>query len=237
LQAGYEYSGGIGAESELFLPIRKGPSATASVRYRPILSDDFTTQVFGSYIETGSTMRAQIADIGEQWTRRWFAGLQTSFFAGVAVAYSESNGFPRRRTEAIVPTSNFSMQYNFGLYGGRLRTNSLVQIAPIVDRFTGDFDERLQWMIDANWTKYRLSLLANFSGAQSVLPRTVFSNPALLPFNYYAASTSALYRFTREFAVESGLRFAWVRIDGPDPFPVLWSVFVAGQYILSATYL
>jgi hypothetical protein len=233
----YEYGGGIGAESEEFLPIRRGPSLTLSLRRITSPADDFTTIANGTSLETGSTMRAQIVDVGEQWTHRWAPGMVSSFLAGVAAARAESDGFPRRRTTAVVPIGTLSLTYVFGLSGGRMRTASLVTIGPLVDRFTGDFDERLQWLIDVGWTRYRLSLLTHFSGAQSVLPRRVFSNTALLPFNYYSGSVSALYRFTRELSVESGVRAAWVRVEGPDPFPLLWSVFVAGTYTLSATYL
>jgi hypothetical protein len=233
----YEYGGGIGAESEAFLPIRRGPSLTLSLRRITSPADDFTTIANGTSLETGSTMRAQIVDVGEQWTHRWWPGLVSSFLAGVAAARAESDGFPRRRTTAVVPVGTLSLAYVFGLSGGRMRTASLVQIGPLVDRFTGDFDERLQWLIDVSWTRYRFSLLTHFTGAQSVLPRRVFSNTTLLPFNYYSGSVSALYRFTRELSVESGVRAAWVRVDGPDPYPLLWSVFVAGTYTLSATYL
>jgi len=233
----YEYGGGIGAESEGFLPIRKGPTVTLSLRKITSPADDFTTIAHGSSLETGSTMRAEIVDLGEQWTHRWSPGLVSSILAGVAAARSESNGFPRRLTTAVVPISTASLAYFFGVAGGRMRTASLVQFGPLVDRFTGDFDQRLQWLIDLSWTRYRLSLLAHFSGAQSVLPRVVFSNTTLLPFNFYSGSASVLYRFTREFSMESGVRAAWVRVDGPDPYPLLWTVFVAGTYTLSATYL
>lgn len=236
LSGGYEYGGGIGAESELFLPLRRGPSATASVRRRASLTDDFTTIADGTSLETGSTMRAQTADLGEQWTHRWQPALVSSLLVGAAVARAESDGLPRRRTSAIVPIGTASLEYGFGLSGGRFRTVSHLQFLPIIDRFTGDFDQRLQWMIDASWTRYQLSLIANFSGAQSVLPRVVFSNTAAQPFNYYSGSASVLYRFTRQASVETGLRGAWVRTEG-NAFPLLWSVFVAGTYALSATYL
>jgi hypothetical protein len=237
LIAGYEYGGGIGARSEQFLPIRRGPSVTVSVRHRASLTDDLTTIADATSLETGSTMRAQIVDLGEQWTHRWQPALLSSIFVGAAAAYSESDGLPRRVTNALVPTATASVEYGFGLAGGRFRTVSFLQFAPIIDRFTGDFDQRLQWVFDVSWTRYQLSLLANFSGAQSVLPRVSFSNPALLPFNYYSGSTSALYRFNRQISVEGGLRFAWVRTEGIDPFPLLWSVFMAGTYTMSATYL
>jgi hypothetical protein len=81
-----------------------------------------------------------------------------------------------------------------------------------------------------------LSLLGNVSGAQSVLPREAFSNTTVLPFNYYSASASVLYRFTRQISAETGLRAAWARTMG-DPYPLLWSVFAAGTYTMNATYL
>ena len=210
---------------------------TLSLRQIASPADDFTTVADGAYLETGSTMRAQILDIGEQWTRRWAPQLVSSLLVGVSAVRAESNGFPRRLTTAVVPTSTASLVYSFGLYGGRVRTNSIVQFAPIVDRFTGDFDQRVSWLIDLSWTRYQLSLLANFAGAQSVLPRVAFSNPGLMPFNYYSGSASVLYRFTRELSVESGVRAAWVRVEGPDPYPLLWSLFVAGTYTMTATYL
>lgn len=236
LSAGYEYGGGIGARSEQFLPIRRGPSATVSLRHRTSLADEFATIANGTSLETGSTMRVQIVDLGEEWSHRWSPALVGSLLVGGAAAHAESDGFPQRRTSALVPIATASVGYGFGLAGGHLLTTSFLQFAPIVDRFTGDFDQRLQWVFNANWTRYRLSLLGNFSGAQSVLPRIVFSNPNTLPFNYYFASASVLYRFTRELSAESGLRAAWVRSDG-EPFPILWSIFVAGSYTLSATYL
>jgi hypothetical protein len=233
----YEYGGGIGAASEQFLPIRKGPSLNLTVRTRVAPADDLATVADGASLETGSILRAQIVDLGEQWTHRFSSAITGSVLAGAALARAESDGFPRRRTSAIVPVGNASLAYGFGLSGGHMRTTSVVSFAPIIDRFTGDFDQRVQWVLDATWTKYRLSLIGNLSGAQSVLPRVVFSNTAVLPFNYYSASASALYRFTRELSVESGVRAAWVRTDGPDAYPILWSVFVAGTYTLSATYL
>lgn len=237
LTGGYEYGGGFGAQSEQFLRIRRGPSVTLSVLRRATLADDLTTVADGTSLETGSTMRAQIVDLGEQWTHRWSPALAASFLAGAAAARAESDGFPRRRTTAIVPTSAVSVHYGFGLSGGHTRIGTLVQIAPMIDRFTGDFDQRVQWILDLNWTRYRLSLLVNFAGAQSVLPRVVFSNSTQLPFNYYSGSASVLYHFTPALSAEGGLRTAWVRTEGPDPYPLLWSVFVAGLYTLSATYL
>src|SRR5689334_2166343 len=124
LSGGYEYGGGIGAQSELFLPIRKGPSVTVSVRHRTSLTDDFTTVADGTTLETGSTMRAQMADLGEQWSRRWQPALLTSILVGAAVARAESDGFPMRRTSALVPTATASLDYGFGLNGGRFRTVS-----------------------------------------------------------------------------------------------------------------
>jgi hypothetical protein len=233
----YEYGGGIGAQSEQFLPIRKGPTVTLSVRHRTSLADDFTTVTDGTSLETGSTMRAQIVDLGEQWTRRWTPGLVSSILVGVAAARAESDGVPRRRTTAVVPIATASVGYGFGLSGGHLLLGSFLQFVPIIDRFTGDFDQRLQGVLNVNWSRYRLSLLGTFSAAQSVLPRVVFSNSTALPFNYYSGSASVLYRFTRELSAEGGLRAAWVRVEGPDAYPILWSVFAAGTYTLSATYL
>jgi hypothetical protein len=208
-----------------------------SVRQRASLTDDLTTVTAGTYLETGSTLRAQMIDLGEQWTHRWAPAFTSSFLAGAAAARSESNGFPHRLTNALVPTGTVSVEHGAGLSGGRIRTAAFLQCVPVIDRFTGDFDQRLQWVFDVNWTRYRLSLIANFSGAQSVLPRVVFSNSTALPFNYYSGSWSVLYRFTRELSAEGGLRFAYVRTEGVDPYPLLWSMFAAGTYRLSATYL
>jgi hypothetical protein len=237
VSVGYEYGGGIGAQSEAFLPIRKGPSATLALRHRTSLTDDFTTVTDGTTIETGSTMRAQMVDLGEQWSHRWSPVFLTSFLVGASVAWSESDGPPLRRTSALVPLATLNVDHGFGISGGRFRTVAFLQFAPIIDRFTGDFDQRINWMIDASWTRFRLSLIANLSGAQSVLPREAFSNSLALPFNYYSASGSVLYRFTRQLSVEGGLRTAYVRTEGVDPYPLLWSIFAAGTYALSATYL
>ena len=46
------------------------------------------------------------------------AALVSSLLAGVAAVRAESNGFPRRLTTAVVPTSAASLVYSFGLYGG-----------------------------------------------------------------------------------------------------------------------
>jgi hypothetical protein len=240
--AGYEYGGGIGEKSARFLPIRKGPSATVSFLWRATRADDVSTISDGTSLETGSTvqpgttLRAQIVDLGEKWTHRWAPALTGSFFAGAAAAWSSSDGLPRRETSALVPVATASLESTFGVSGGRLHSSSFVQFAPIIDRFTGDFDQRIQWVFDVSWSRYRLSLLGNFSGAQSVLPREAFSNTTVLPFNYYSGSASVLYRFTREVSAETGLRAAWSRADGPDA-PLLWSVFVAGTYVFNATYL
>ena len=236
LSGGYEYGGGIGTESERFLAIRKGPSVTVSVRHRVTPADDLTTVTNGTYLETGSDKRAQMVDLGEQWTHRWSPVVVGSLLIGASAARAESDGFPRRRTSALVPIALASLEYGFGLSGGRTRVASFLQFVPIIDRFTGDFDQRLQWVVDVNWTRHRLSLLANFAGAQSVLPRVVFSLSNNLPFNYYSGTWSVLYRFTHELSGEGGFRAAWVRTEG-DAFPLLWSVFVAGTYTLSATYL
>jgi hypothetical protein len=233
---GYEYGGGIDDRSAQFLPIRKGPSATLSVLTRATRADDLSTITDGTSIETGSTLRAQIVDLGEKWTHRWGPALTGSVFAGGAAAWSYAGGFPKRQTQALVPVGTVSFDFGFGLSGGRMRTATYVQFAPIIDRFTGDFDQRVQWIIDVNWTRYGFSLIGNFSGAQSVLPREAFSNTTVLPFNYYSASASVLYRFTRQISAETGLRAAWARTTG-DPYPLLWSVFAAGTYTMNATYL
>jgi hypothetical protein len=233
---GYEYGGGLDERSQGFLPVRKGPSATLSVLTRATRADDLSTITDGTSIETGSTLRAQIVDLGEKWTHRWGPALTGSIFAGGAAAWSYAGGFPTRQTQALVPVGTVSFDFGFGLSGGRMRTATFVQFAPIIDRFTGDFDQRIQWIIDVNWTRYGLSLIGNFSGAQSVLPREAFSNTTVLPFNYYSASASVLYRFTRQISAETGLRAAWARTLG-DPYPLLWSVFAAGTYTLNATYL
>ena len=236
--AGYEYGGGIGANSERFLPIRKGPSATLSLRHRTSLTDDFTTVTDGTSLETGSNQRAQMVDLGEQWTHRWAPAFLTSVLVGASAVWAESEAPTlRRRIDAVVPIATVNLEHGFGLSGGRFRTVGFVQFAPMVDRFTGDFDQRLQWVIDSSWTRYRLSLIGNFTGAQSVLPRVAFSNTRALPFNYYSASASVLYRFDRQLSVEGGVRAAYVRLEGPDPYPLLWSIFVAGTYTMSATYL
>jgi len=236
LSGGYEYGGGIGIQSEQFLPIRKGPLVTVSVRHSVSPADDLTTVTNGTYLETGSNMRALMVDLGEQWTHRWSPVVVGSLLVGASAARAESDGFPRRRTSALVPIATASLEYGFGLSRGRTRVASFLQFVPIIDRFTGDFDQRLQWVVDVNWTRHRLSLIANFAGAQSVLPRVVFSNSTALPFNYYSGTWSVLYHFTHELSAEGGFRAAWVRTEG-DAFPLLWSVFVAGTYTLSATYL
>lgn len=210
---------------------------TLSVRHRVSLTDDLTTVADGTALETGSTLRAQIVDLGEQWTHHFAPTLVGSFLLGAAAARSEFDGPSRRRTTALVPISTASVDYLFGLAGGSMHVGSFVRLAPLIDRFTGDFDQRLQWIVDVNWTRYRLSLLANLSGTQSVLPRVAFTDTTVLPYNYYSGSASVLYRFTRELSAEAGLRAAWLRTEGPDPYPLLWSVFVAGTYRLSATYL
>jgi hypothetical protein len=233
---GYEYGGGLDERSQGFLPVRRGPSATLSLLTRATRADDLSTITDGTSIETGNALRAQIVDLGEKWTHRWGPALTGSIFAGGAAAWSYAGNFPKRQTQALVPVGTVSFDFGFGLSGGRMRTATFVQFAPIIDRFTGDFDQRVQWIIDVSWTRFGLSLLGNVSGAQSVLPREAFSNTTVLPFNYYSASASVLYRFTRQISAETGLRAAWARTMG-DPYPLLWSVFAAGTYTMNATYL
>jgi hypothetical protein len=235
--AGYEYSGGFNAASEQFLPVRRGPFATLALRYRATRTDDFTTSTNGSSLDTGSTLHAQIVDVGEEWLHRWDPSVVTTIRAGVALARAEADGVPHRLATGIVPVSSASLLYGFGLAGGKMRTTALLQFAPIIDRFTGDLDQRLQWGIDLNWTRFDWSLLGNLSGAQSVLPSVVFSNTQALPFNYYSGSASVMYRLRRDLSMEGGLRAAWVRVAGDDPYPLLWSVFLAGTYTMHATYL
>ena len=236
VMVGYEYGGGLDARSQGFLPVRKGPSATLSLLTRATRADDLSTITDATSIETGSALRAQIIDLGEKWTHRWGPAMTGSIFAGGAAAWSYAGNFPKRQTQALVPVGTVSFDFGFGLSGGRMRTATFVQFAPIIDRFTGDFDQRIQWIIDVSWTRYGLSLLGNFSGAQSVLPREAFSNTTVLPFNFYSASASVLYRFTRQISAETGLRAAWARTMG-DPYPLLWSIFAAGTYTMNATYL
>jgi hypothetical protein len=230
----YQISGGLDARSRAAIPVQKGPGAGAGVRYIATLVDTVGLTVTGDAIRTEAPATAllpatttEIRQIGAvvNWAHRWTGQLSGQLFGGAFYERTEQLDPPTEATNDVRPEIGASLNYLTGFQGGHLAVGISSTIAPVIDRFSGLVDERASWATVISWTRGRLTLLGTVAGVESL-----YAAETAPSFLSYAGSAGAIYRLTREWSVDGGVRASWQRSLGVGTLPILWGAFVGITY-------
>lgn len=170
-------SGGADAPSRVRIPFQVGPRLTLGADVAATRSDRATTSINASYETFSSGAEAGVATVSEAWRRAWTRRTDTSIGAGVAGSWSHPAGTALSRL-ALYPTAEATVASR--LPAERLDVRLSLGIAPVIDRLTGQVDERLQGAAGVAWGFHpRAGVRAQMAAAQSV-PQTAIGAVTLV---------------------------------------------------------
>ncbi len=177
--AGYLINGGADRLAQLSLPLQQGPYALGALRETISRWDDLETDVVlsESTFSLGSTLF--LGEVTEGWTHQWTRDLKVDLAAGGSVvSESQTPGAP-------FVTSGYPVARAIGTElrqtsaDRTLHASLLLELAPYIDRLTGNGYERTQGLFSADWSAprgfgalvqggYAVPLYGNLQGANIV---------------------------------------------------------------------
>jgi hypothetical protein len=177
----------------------------------------------------------QMSDLIVQSTASWrhvfSRATESTLSGGIGWARADHDGMVV--TTGIYPVAEASLIHH--VPSGRLDVRLDVRFSPMVDRWSGEVDERVDYMGSLQWNATRrLTLKANVGASQPV-PPVHLDAPV-----YMIDSVSLAYQFNRFFQIEGGGRSMlsrWVHGDEQPPgtgfagqqffAPITWVSFMA----------
>lgn len=213
----YNAFGGADSASRAALALTQGPAASVAVEVQASKNDRLTSTVAGGRVTTlfeGDRTGATIyrTDVTQSW-RHWYdPHISTELMAGGIVGGDEINGF------TYFSTGQAAMIYDtFPLvrvapgappmggpdgHGHRLQTALVVKVAPWVDLFSGELEQRGVGIAAANYTFDRVTMRGVLSGAR------VFANPrSVAKYSIVQTEAGVRYHLFHTLAFDGGFRF------------------------------
>jgi hypothetical protein len=170
-------SGGADAPSRERIPFQIGPRVSLGADFAATRRDHATTSIDASYETFSTGADAGVATVSEAWRRAWSRRTDTSIGVGVAGSWSHPAGTTLSRLAAY-PTADASVAWR--LPAERLDVRLSLGIAPVIDRLTGQVDERLQGAAGVAWRFHpSAGVRAQMAAAQSV-PQTAIGAVTLV---------------------------------------------------------
>ncbi len=163
----YTLSGGTDARSRLSIPFQTGLHGAIGAEYALSRRDQLTSSAdaFRSYFSSGwedTLVQGTVA-----WRRAWGRTLVSTVTGGVGFSSSRDSVTGESRREAH-PVAAVSAAYT--PRASAIDVGLSVRLSPVIDRLSGQVDERLESVASVAWRPSRaLSVEGQLGAARSVL--------------------------------------------------------------------
>ncbi len=212
----YNAFGGADRTSRGVIALTQGPGASLQLDHAATRNDRFVTTVGGGQVDTTFQDEREgvvilRAEATQSW-RHWYGNnLSSELMAGASVGGDRINGFTMFSTghaallwdswgQAKIPPG--APPYGVGEgRGNHLQIGAVAKMAPWVDLFSGDLEQRAVVSVAANYSVDRVTFRGNVSQARVLAtPRSVAEYQIVL------ADGGIQYRITPTFSADLGAR-------------------------------
>ena len=222
--ASYEASAGIGDESRLFYPLQRKIAGSVRETYAFSRRDSLLTNLDGSRVYTDPDIRSDLATLQEIWMREFRGGFELSIGGGVSYART-ATADGTTTVLGLEPAGTLSVGYNWSSGGSRYALEANGTAAPVVDRTTGEVDNRASWTVSLSRVRHQLTLLAAANGTHSLDRDT---NSFL---SSVGMSLGAIYLISRYWTARAGATGSLQILNtGEKTTPILWTGFIGLAY-------
>lgn len=215
-------TGGIDGLSRSIFPLQEGPRLEESVEYAASRVDWLTTSARASRLVYSSGPESTLVEVDQGYRHAFAARSFVSLRAGIVGSVARgATGIPGGpRTWSLWPFAEVTLSHE---REDRLTLAATARVSPIVDRITGQIDERAQGSLGFRWAFVPRWLLRAEAGVAQSLPLREDSRGLTLLVGEAAVAWNA----TRVTSLELGTRSAWQHLRGTeDPSPQ-WVIFCA----------
>lgn len=240
LTPGFTYNafGGADRASRGVIALTQGPTGSVALEHAASRDDRLITQVAVGRIDTTfQDERDSIVIVRSEATQTWrhwhTAHVATELMGGAAVGGDDINGF------SIFSLGHAALLYDsYNLLrippgappydapagrGHRLQAGAIAKMAPWIDLFSGDLEQRFVVSLAANYTVDRTMFRASLSQA-----RVVNTPDSVAKYQIVYSEGGIRYRITPTFALDAGTRLGYQTFDNAVRFNELSQVTVFG---------
>jgi hypothetical protein len=199
MDVAYQLSGGADSAAEQTLPFEHGPLADASADLKLGARDHLITIATFSQWSFSSGNDDVLAQAEEQWRHHWARMTDTSLGVGAYETHVRpSFTAPYQDDVSAVADAAIDQGFSQGANHEELRLGAAV--GPLVNRLTGQVDERVSATAEAIWSRRRVTVRLFGSAAESVQQNTVTAG------RYVTGEVDAVYRATDVVTFDMGAR-------------------------------
>lgn len=240
LTPGFVYNafGGADATSRGVIALTQGPGVSLAVDVAATRNDRFVSSIGGARVDTTFQDERDGAIIyrseaTQTWRHWWSDRMSTEVMGGASVGGDEVNGF------SIFSLGHASVLYDsyplariepgappYGApagHGNRIQLGLIAKIAPWIDLFSGDFEQRGVLSAAANYTVDRTTFRGVLSQARVInTPRSVARYQIVL------GEGGIRYRILPTLSVDGGVRIGYQDFDNAVRFNELTQFSVFG---------
>lgn len=236
--ATYNVFGGADKDSRGVIALTSGPGATLALEHAATQSDTFISTVGVGQVSTRFQddrdgviiIRAE----GTQVWRHWYTShFSSDLMAGASIGGDEINGF------SIYSLGSASILYDsypqarvapgappFAVLGGRghrLQFGAIAKVAPWIDLFSGDLEQRAVLSLAANYTVDRVTLRGQLAQARVInTPRSVAE------YQIVFGEAGVRFRIAPTLSADAGMRLGYQNFNNAVRFNELSQVSVYG---------
>ncbi len=214
----YTLNGGTDARSRESIPFQTGLRGAIGAEHALSRRDQLTSSAdaFRSYFSSGwedTLVQGTVA-----WRRAWGRTLVSTVTGGVGFSTSRDSVTGESRDEAH-PVAAVSVAYT--PRASAIDVGLSVRLSPVIDRLSGQVDERLESVASVAWRPSRaLSVEGQLGAARSVL----WDREDAVALVYQGLLVS--FRANDLLKLEGGARGAWTRVRRDDMASLQWVTFV-----------
>lgn len=234
----YNAFGGADAPSRGVIALTQGPGASLALDVAATKNDRLVSTIGAGRVQTtfqddrdGVTIYR--SDLTQAWRHFWTSKVSTELMGGGAIGGDEINGF------SLFTLAHAALLYDSytiarvdpgappmgppGGRGDRLQLGAIVKVAPWIDIFSGELEQRGIGTVAANYTTGATTFRGQVGMAK------VFNTPrSVAEYQLILGEGGIRYRFAPTFAADAGLRVGYQDFDNAVRFNQLTQVTVFG---------
>jgi hypothetical protein len=233
-EVAYNAFGGADQKSRGVIALTQGPGAGVSFDYAATREDRFISHVGGGRISTtfqderdGAIIYR--AEATQAWRHYWSNGFSTEFLGGGTIGGDNINGF------SIYSLGSATLLYDTyplarvdpgaqllggpGGHGARVQIGLIAKVAPWIDLFSGDLEQRAVGAVAANYIVDRVTLRGQLGTAR------VFNTPrSVAQYQVVFSDLGVRFQLTTLFAADTGVRLGYQKFNNAVRFNELTQV-------------
>lgn len=208
LQTGFRVSGGTDEPSRLVIPFQHGILAGTQADYRLTGRDHVVSNLGFQQATFSNGPENVIVSLEERWRHQWTRTLDTGIAAGVYEARTRvtADGPTQYSTN---PTGEVELHQQLGRGKNKFDLRADARLAPLVNPLVGQVDQRVQGIVEIDWTHRALTLRAFGMAGESVSQDTPIANSML------SGELDASYRVVPALSLDAGARLLDQRQNVP----------------------